>query len=65
MGYGANVKQPAGVASSDEKGERREREVNGVAMGKQDATGADNQFNTGRSEKVCYVHVRMPHDQNK
>jgi hypothetical protein len=63
--YGANVKQPAGVASSDEKGERHEKMRGGVAMGKKDATGADSQFNTGRSEKVCYVHERMPHDQNK
>jgi len=51
-------KLPKGASSSDKRGERREREVNGVAMGKMD------QFNTGRSEKVCYEHKRMPHDQD-
>ena len=51
-------KLPKGASSSDKRGERREREVNGVAMGKMD------QFNTGRAEKVCYEHKRMPHDQD-
>ena len=51
-------KLPKGASSSDKRGERREREVDGVAMGKMD------QFNTGRSEKVCYEHKRMPHDQD-
>jgi hypothetical protein len=58
--YGMTAaKMPKGATSSDMRGERREREVDGVAMGKMD------QFNTGRSEKVCYEHKRMPHDQNK
>ena len=58
--YGMTAaKMPKGATSSDMRGERREREVDGVAMGKMD------QFNTGRAEKVCYVHQRMPHDQNK
>ena len=52
------AKMPKGDTSSDKRGERREREVNCVAMGKMD------QFNTGRSEKVCYEHKRMPHDQD-
>lgn len=52
------AKLPKGATSSDKRGERREREVNGVAMGKMD------QFNTGRAEKVCYEHKRMPHDQD-
>ena len=52
------AKMPKGATSSDKRGERREREVNGVAMGKMD------QFNTGRAEKVCYEHKRMPHDQD-
>jgi hypothetical protein len=57
--YGTTAaKMPKGATSSDMRGERREREVNGVAMGKMD------QFNTGRSEKVCYEHKRMPHDQD-
>ena len=57
--YGTTAaKMPKGATSSDKRGERREREVNGVAMGKMD------QFNTGRAEKVCYEHKRMPHDQD-
>ena len=32
--------------------------VNGVAMGKEDMTGADNQFNTGRTAGICYTHTR-------
>ena len=57
--YGMTAaKLPKGATSSDKRGERREREVNGVAMGKMD------QFNTGRAEKVCYEHKRMPHDQD-
>lgn len=51
-------KMPAGAASSDNKGERRERMVGGVAMGKEDMTGADKQFNTGRTAGVCYTHTR-------
>jgi len=27
-------------------------------MGKEDATGADKQFNTGRTAGVCYTHTR-------
>ena len=30
----------------------------GVAMGKEDATGSDKLFNTGRTEGVCYSHDR-------
>jgi hypothetical protein len=56
--YGNNAKMPAGVKSSDERGERKESKVNGVAQGNQDKAGADKQFNTGRSEGVCYTHDR-------
>ena len=49
---------PKGVLSSDTKGERRERIVGGVGMGMEDDTGKDNQFNTGRTEGVCYTHSR-------
>ena len=48
-------KMPAGAASSDNKGERHERMVGGVAMGKEDMTGADKQFNTGKTSGICYV----------
>lgn len=49
---------PKGAASSDMSGERKGRMVGGVAMGKEDATGADKQFNTGRTSGVCYTHTR-------
>jgi hypothetical protein len=52
------AKVPAGVEASDKSGERKERLVGGVAMGKMDATGADKLFKGGSSEKVCYTHKR-------
>ena len=51
-------KVPAGASSSDKRGERRESIVGGVAMGKEDATGKDKLFNTGRTEGICYSHNR-------
>ena len=56
--YGTTAKAPAGASSSDIKGERHEKMRGGVAMGKEDAVGADKQFNTGRTEGVCYTHSR-------
>jgi hypothetical protein len=35
-----------------------EKKVGGVAMGMQDATGKDKQFNTGKTAGVCYEHKR-------
>ena len=52
------VKTPAGATASDMSGERKAKLVGGVAMGKEDATGKDKQFNTGRTEGVCYTHER-------
>jgi hypothetical protein len=52
------AKAPAGATSSDKTGERMEKKVGGVAMGMQDATGKDKQFNTGRTAGVCYEHKR-------
>lgn len=49
---------PKGVDSSDTTGERTGKIVNGVAMGKEDMTGPDNQFNTGRTAGICYTHTR-------
>jgi len=49
---------PKGAASSDKSGERMEKRVGGVAMGKMDATGSDKLFNTGRTEGICYTHTR-------
>ena len=52
------AKAPAGAASSDKSGGRMEKKVGGVAMGMQDATGKDKQFNTGKTAGVCYEHKR-------
>ena len=49
---------PKGVDSSDSSGERMGKIVNGVAMGKEDMTGKDGLFNTGRTEGICYTHTR-------
>lgn len=49
---------PKGATSSDTSGERMEKMRGGVAMGKMDATGKDSQFNTGRTEGICYTHTR-------
>ena len=56
-GYGSSAKLPA-AKSSDASGERNASMRGGVAMGKQDAIGSDKQFNTGRTEGVCYTHKR-------
>ena len=53
------AKGPAGATASDSSGERHEKSHRGgVAMGKEDAIGADKQFNTGRTEGICYDHKR-------
>ena len=49
---------PQGATSSDTSGERKGKIVGGVAMGMEDMTGADKQFNTGRTAGVCYTHTR-------
>jgi hypothetical protein len=51
-------KMPKGVLSSDTSGERKGKVVGGVGMGKEDATGKDSQFNTGKTAGVCYTHDR-------
>lgn len=51
-------KTPAGATSSDRSGERKEGIRGGVAMGMEDQIGKDKQFNTGRTEGVCYEHKR-------
>lgn len=63
MGYGTSAKAPAGATASDNSGERRERIVNGVAMGKADATGPDHKFDGGRSKGVCYTHGRKSYQK--
>ena len=52
------AKAPKGATSSDMSGERMGKRVGGVAMGKEDATGADKLFNTGRTEGICYTKTR-------
>ena len=49
---------PMGATSADTTGERKGKLVGGVAMGKEDMTGADKQFNTGRTAGICYEHTR-------
>jgi hypothetical protein len=49
---------PKGATSSDTSGERMGKIVGGVAMGKEDMTGKDALFNTGRTEGICYTHTR-------
>jgi len=51
-------KMPKGADASDTSGERREKLVGGVAMGKMDGYGPDHQFNTGRTSGICYEHNR-------
>jgi hypothetical protein len=51
-------KLPKGATASDMSGERKAKLVGGVAMGREDATGADKKFDGGRSSGVCYTHTR-------
>jgi hypothetical protein len=51
-------KMPKGVLSSDTSGERMEKLKGGVAMGKEDKTGANKLFDTGRTAGICYEHDR-------
>lgn len=48
-------KVPKGALSSDTTGERKEMLKGGVAMGKEDKTGANKLFDTGRTSGICYV----------
>ena len=52
------AKAPKGATASDKTGERMEKLKGGVAMGKEDATGKDKLFNTGKTDGVCYTHSR-------
>ena len=52
-------KEPKGATSSDMSGERKSKSMRGgVAMGKEDAIGSDKEFNTGRTEGICYEHKK-------
>lgn len=52
------AKAPKAAAASDKSGERMEKLRGGVAMGMEDGIGKDKQFNTGRTEGICYTHTR-------
>jgi hypothetical protein len=54
---------PKGATSADTSGERKGKLVGGVAMGKEDMVGKDSQFNTGRTNGVCYTHTRSDYQQ--
>lgn len=62
-GYGSGGKAPAGAAASDSSGERHGKIVNGVAMGRADGVGSDNQYNGGRSKGTCYTHDRSSYQK--
>jgi hypothetical protein len=57
-------REPKGAKSSDSRGTKSKGTVNGVGMGKADATGRSNggkemgEYNTGRAEKTCYTHKK-------
>ena len=52
-------KEPKGATTSDRSGERKAKSMRGgVAMGKEDAIGSDKEFNTGRTEGICYEHKK-------
>ena len=62
-------REPKGAKSSDSSGEKGGRMINGIGMGQKDATGRSNgghdkgEFNTGRSEGVCYAHTRKAYQR--
>lgn len=57
--YGTHAEMSGNAAAADTKGERKEKLINGVAQGKEDApVGEHHQYNTGRTEGVCYTHDR-------
>ena len=72
------AKAPKGASSSDMSGERRQKIVGGVAMGKMDAMGSRplshagnfegklGELNDGNmGERECYSHKRTPHAQDE
>jgi len=49
---------PKGATSSDSTGNRTGKTVGGVGMGKEDMVGADKQFNTGKTDGICYTKTK-------
>ena len=71
-------KLPKGATSSDMTGERKQKLVGGVAMGKMDSMGSRplshagnfegklGELNDGNmGERECYSHKRHPHAQDE
>jgi hypothetical protein len=56
-------KMPKHASKEDTKSERHEKMKGGVAMGKEDGLGKDSQFNSGRTEGICYSHKRDTGDK--
>jgi predicted Ser/Thr protein kinase len=70
-------KMPKGVNASDMSGERKQKLVGGVAMGKMDSMGSRPMSHAGNfegklgelndgnmGERECYSHKRTPHAQD-
>jgi len=51
-------KEPMGVDKADRASERKEKLVGGVAMGMEDKYGPDHQYNTGKTNGICYTKTR-------
>jgi len=49
---------PKGATASDRSGERMEKLRGGVAMGMEDKMGDNKQFNTGKTDGICYTKTR-------
>ena len=58
MEYGTKGAKIPAANSSNGGGERKESMRGGVAMGKADMIGADKQYDTGKTEGVCFTHSR-------
>ena len=54
---------PKGADMADSTGERRGKIVGGVGTGKEHAVGMDKEFNTGRTQGICYTHKRATYGQ--
>jgi len=51
-------KELMGVDKADRASERKEKLVGGVAMGMEDKMGANHQYNTGKTDGICYTKTR-------
>jgi hypothetical protein len=54
---------PKSAGKADMSGERMEKRKGGVAMGMADKAGKDSQFDTGKTEGICYSHQRHAGDK--